>query len=249
MARTKKAEASEKKRGAGMEVSCRKSRGLDQVAGRIPAVEVRAGYSIRRLVLSCCLSLLLHTVVMLVIARLGPMDFARPVMAWQIIDVDLEEPETSLAQPELALENHLKVPQPVILSSANGEATPDSGLPSDSRQIADGKDDSQLGSVPDNIGSEVSGEINEQFGTDNSQTASPSADAISQARLMNLPPPLRNAAEFFSSKHEKLCYQITMYGIPVGDAQLEATNNSGELRITTRVQSNAAIFVSTPSTM
>ena len=240
MARAK-AEAPEEKRGAGMEDRGRKSRGHDHVAGSVPAVEVCAGYSIRRLALSCCLSLLLHTIVMLAIARLGPMDFARPVMAGQIIDVDLKEPETSVAQPDLALENHLKVPQPVTLSSANGEATPDSGLPSDSRQIADEKNDSQLDPVPDNIGSEVSDEIAEQFGTDNSQTISPSADVISQARLTSLPPPIRNAAEFFSSKHEKLCYQITMYGIPVGDALLEATNNSGELRITTRVKSNAAI--------
>jgi len=32
-----------------------------------------------------------------------------------------------------------------------------------------------------------------------------------------------------------------MYGIPVGDALLEATNTNGELRITTRVKSNATI--------
>lgn len=40
---------------------------------------------------------------------------------------------------------------------------------------------------------------------------------------------------------EKLVYQIKLAGVPVGSAQLEATNHQGELRILTSIRSNSII--------
>ena len=218
-----KAEAPEEKPGAWLEGRGRKSPEHDDAACSVTAVKVVSGYSRNCLALLCGLSLLLHTIVMFAIARFGPMDFARLVMAGQIIDVDLQELRTSVARPDPELKHNLKAPHPVTLTSAGSvTAPPVSGLPVDGRQIADEKNESLSAPVSDNTGSEVS-------------------DDPGQAQLTSLPPPIRNTAEIFSSKHEKLSYQITMYGIPVGDALLEATNNSGELRIITRVKSNAAI--------
>ncbi|MEI7815711.1 MAG: DUF3108 domain-containing protein [Desulfuromonadales bacterium] len=53
--------------------------------------------------------------------------------------------------------------------------------------------------------------------------------------------PLGSASNFLSSKSEKFIYQISMFGLPIGNAELEAKNENGEIWITLRVTSNAAI--------
>ena len=52
---------------------------------------------------------------------------------------------------------------------------------------------------------------------------------------------VRTSGEFVRARREKLSYQISMLGVPVGNAVLEATNNNGELRITSSAKSNATI--------
>ena len=47
--------------------------------------------------------------------------------------------------------------------------------------------------------------------------------------------------QIFPYQQEKLVYQISLAGMPVGNAQLEATNQQGELRIRTSVSSNSVI--------
>ena len=54
-------------------------------------------------------------------------------------------------------------------------------------------------------------------------------------------PPLRRAGEFLATEREKLSYRISMIGILVGNAELEAMQDKGEVRITLRIQSNSAI--------
>ena len=50
-----------------------------------------------------------------------------------------------------------------------------------------------------------------------------------------------NADSITSAQQEKLAYQISLLGMPVGSALLEATNRQGELRITTSVRSNSVM--------
>jgi hypothetical protein len=52
--------------------------------------------------------------------------------------------------------------------------------------------------------------------------------------------PLRKAGEFLNADRETLTYRISMLGMPVGTAELAAKQEKGEVRITLRVQSNAA---------
>jgi len=147
---------------AGLEGRGRRSLDHDYVTCSVPAAKVISGYCRNRLALLCCLSLLVHTIVMFAIARFGPMDFARPVMAGQIIDVDLKELKTSVTEPDPVPENHQKAPQPVTVASADGVSAPAvSELPSGSRQIADENNESLLAPVSHNIGSEVNDEIAE----------------------------------------------------------------------------------------
>jgi hypothetical protein len=52
---------------------------------------------------------------------------------------------------------------------------------------------------------------------------------------------VRRAGEFLSTRREKLTYRISLLKIPVGSAVMEAANNDGELRISVRITSNAAM--------
>ncbi|OGT97361.1 MAG: hypothetical protein A2X80_09560, partial [Geobacteraceae bacterium GWB2_52_12] len=54
-------------------------------------------------------------------------------------------------------------------------------------------------------------------------------------------PPLRTAVEFLASTSENLSYVISLMGVPVGNAELVAKNEQGEVRITLRVNSNTAM--------
>jgi len=54
-------------------------------------------------------------------------------------------------------------------------------------------------------------------------------------------PRLRAGGAFLAAKHEKLTFQIMMFEIPVGTAELESKYENGETSITLRVRSNAAI--------
>lgn len=53
--------------------------------------------------------------------------------------------------------------------------------------------------------------------------------------------PLQAGSEFLATKNEKLTYVISILGLPVGSAELEAKNEKGEIWITLRVRSNTAI--------
>ncbi|MBL0225796.1 MAG: DUF3108 domain-containing protein [Geobacteraceae bacterium] len=54
-------------------------------------------------------------------------------------------------------------------------------------------------------------------------------------------PPLRATGEFLGTTHEKLVYRISLLGLPVGSAELEANNEKGEVRITLRVKSDTVL--------
>ncbi|HJV67227.1 MAG TPA: DUF3108 domain-containing protein [Geomonas sp.] len=51
---------------------------------------------------------------------------------------------------------------------------------------------------------------------------------------------LQSVSDFLSSRYEKLSYQISMHGLPIGTAELESKSEQGITSITLRVRSNAA---------
>jgi len=54
-------------------------------------------------------------------------------------------------------------------------------------------------------------------------------------------PPLRSSEDFLGKQHEKLVYRINLLGLPVGIAELEATNETGGLRISLRIRSDEVL--------
>lgn len=71
------------------------------------------------------------------------------------------------------------------------------------------------------------------------QAAPPQPDR--KASLIVVDPPLRTAGEFLSSDSEKIHYRISLLGVPVGSAELEAKKENNEVRISLRVSSNSVI--------
>nr|WP_279342421.1 DUF3108 domain-containing protein [Geotalea sp. SG265] len=59
--------------------------------------------------------------------------------------------------------------------------------------------------------------------------------------LPDVPPPLRTAVEFTSTKREQLNYRISLLGMPIGTAELQAKNDKGEINISLKVKSTPAI--------
>jgi hypothetical protein len=72
--------------------------------------------------------------------------------------------------------------------------------------------------------------------TDSYNDASASVPVPKLKEIVN--GPLLSGDEFVPDAREKLTYRIMLFGIPAGTAVLEATNKGGEMRITTRVNSN-----------
>jgi hypothetical protein len=70
---------------------------------------------------------------------------------------------------------------------------------------------------------------------------SPKTADLPPTNVPVIAPPLRKVSEFLANDWEKLSYRISMSGIPVGSAELEAKQEKGEIRISLHIQSNAAI--------
>nr|WP_298432690.1 DUF3108 domain-containing protein [Geobacter sp.] len=71
--------------------------------------------------------------------------------------------------------------------------------------------------------------------------ASPRGDTYPSSRGPSVAAPLRKSSEFIATEREKLTYRISLYGVAVGNAELEARHENGEVRITTRVTSNPVL--------
>ena len=76
----------------------------------------------------------------------------------------------------------------------------------------------------------------ENTNSHNEATATASIPAPAQKEMVQ--GPLLSGEEFVPFAREKLTYRIMLFGIPAGTAVLEATNKNGEMRITTRVNTN-----------
>lgn len=193
------------------------------------------------ILVSClALSLVSHILFLYVLRMFGTYNFVAPVNSIQAVMVDLAKPRENSApvDPPKAREasyeakSHQEVPgakSRVAREEKTASPVPTTAQaehaklkPADSAPPKKQKDDTPAESPkPANAPSPV---------------ASPKA-----APAPVIAPPLRTAGEFMASKNEKLTYAISLLGLPVGNAELEAKNENGEIRITLRIKSNTAI--------
>lgn len=195
---------------------------------------------IRTLTVFIGLSVLVHLLVLISLGRFGNYNFAAPVNPLQAVIVDLTKPRDDAAP--VADSNNQKT----------GHTDNVAEDVTDNRNHAQiqGEEVSTPPSVPEKgpvepktvvpavIGKEKADSI-----TRTSEPAIAPQPAASRhiASATAIPPPLRTAGEFMSSKSEKLSYLISLLGVPVGSVELEAKNENGEVRITLRTKSNTAL--------
>jgi hypothetical protein len=186
------------------------------------------------------LSVLVHLLVLVSLGRFGSYNFTAPVNPLQAAMVDLIKPGDDAAQ----------------VADSNTQRTnhPDS----DAEDVADernyaqiqGEEKSTLPAVPEKDSVEdgvvepaLVGKEKIDITSRTSEPALAPQPAASRQILLAtaIPPPLRTADEFMSSKSEKLSYLISLLGVPVGSVELVARNENGEVRISLRTRTNTAL--------
>jgi hypothetical protein len=195
---------------------------------------------IRTLTIFIGISLLVHLLALISLGRFRNYSFAAPVNPLQAVMVDVTKPSDDVVP--VTDTNNRKTSQTDNVSEnvtadrnhdqVQGEevspppATPEKG-PAEPKSVE-----------PAVIGKEKIASITRTSEPSlNPQPAASRHIALATA----IPPPLRTAGEFMSSKSEKLTYLISLLGVPVGSVELEAINKNGEVRITLRTKTNSAL--------
>ena len=195
---------------------------------------------IRTVAVSIGLSVLVHLLVLISLGRFGSYSFGSPVNPLQAVMVELSRPcddDAPIADSNSRKTGHAdKVAEDVTddrnHAQVQGEevSTPPAVL--------------EKGPVePKSVEPAVIGKEKTDSMTRTSEPAIAPQPTASRhiASATAIPPPLRTAGEFMSSKSEKLSYLISLLGVPVGSVELEAKNENGEVWITLRTKSNTAL--------
>lgn len=191
---------------------------------------------INRLLSCLILSLLFHILFLPIMGRFGSYTFVAPVNHIQAVMVDLAKPRENgkPTEPPKAREasDEDKDPQ-----EAQGEKQHATLEETADRPVSKPVQDERGGLRPAYNGQKT------VTRTESAKPASAPAHPVPSkaASAPAIAPPLRTAGEFLASKNEKLTYLVSLLGLPVGSAELEAKNEKGEIRITLRITSNAAI--------
>ena len=187
---------------------------------------------IRLLVACVVFSLLVHTLPVIALRMFSTFNFGAPVNQPPAVMVSLVErnaPTPAAADTEIpapralsgdpqdaaALQSALPQEMPASTSSARQEQHPSEPEPSSPAAVA----------PLDPAASPKQAPLE--------RSARPGA--------VNPQPHRLKSSDFMAVQHEKLTYQISMHGIPIGSAELEAKSEQGVTTITLRVRSNAAI--------
>jgi len=194
----------------------------------------------RLLVSSLALSVIMHILLLYASRMFGPYDFTAPINLTQYVVVELAK-RTEIVSPPLNTDKLSNSDSGRIEDDADSERTSAQTKESENNATQTSPEQGQI--KPKTASSAVIGSENHHSLTRSSEAASINSSGespqLGQARP-NLTP-LSPAGEFLTAKKETLTYQISMLGFPVGNAVLESKIENGEVWITLRVTSNAAI--------
>lgn len=183
------------------------------------------------------LSVLVHLLLLFPLGRYGSYNFARPVNPLQAVMVDLARTGDYAGPAKRSADREIDDAASTAYASSyaptGGESfdAPLQEVPEPERPVAPVAADGNVANTDKGDPPQIDG---------------PNSEAVPAATRKNTPgyaiqPPLRTAGEFLATEWEKLTYQISMFGLPVGTAELEAKNERGEVRITLRVKSNSVL--------
>ncbi|ABQ25196.1 hypothetical protein Gura_0990 [Geotalea uraniireducens Rf4] len=191
---------------------------------------------IRMLTICVGLSVLAHLLLLFPLGKLGSYNFARPVNPLQAVMVDLARTGDDVVADKES--GHTS-----DTASAAGDAEDESshvpmGGESFDAPLQEGRWAVPVTAADENVpGTDKADSL--QNNVSNSETTPAASRKNSPVYVIQ--PPLRTASEFLATEREKLTYQISMFGLPVGIAELEAKNERGEVRITLKVKSNSVL--------
>ncbi len=180
-------------------------------------------------------SVVIHLMVMLSLGRFGHYDFTAPVKLLAEVIVDLSAPPgTPVSSTDAKDASSESAPGDVSDAEDAGLTdVADSGASPPALNTQSAKHDSV------EPAEKVVGKNATEIELNKKKAPPPTPKPVNHA-IATLPP-LRTATEFLSAKSEKLSYIISLLGLPVASAELEAENKNGELWITLRTRSNAAM--------
>jgi len=184
--------------------------------------------------LACCLaaSIAVHLLVMYAVRISGPCDFTAPVNMARGILVELA---VASANPEIPVNS---VRQRVGLSGADLKNLP-ATVKAGKSQLSVSRQVPLFEPETEKISAVVT--ARDEPATTGGKLPSDDSPQAHYPEPISFPvsAPLKSST-FLTSKYEKLTYVISMFGAPVGNAELEATAADGQVLITLRVRSNDA---------
>lgn len=185
-----------------------------------------------------CLSVMAHFLLLFQLEKLGSYNFATPVNLLQSVIVDLESPRNEAKPARNTVD---KAP---VEEAAEGQSDKDDSA-------------SPTPAVGVSVDSQLQKEVpaykvsQDQHIPADKPAPPPLSNAISDETLPmaihktlsahSIVPPLRTSGEFLSSDSEKIHYRVSLLGVPVGGAELEAKKENDQVRISLRVSSNPVI--------
>jgi hypothetical protein len=186
------------------------------------------------------LSVLAHILVLYAWRMFGTYDFSAPVNLPQSVLIDLAKqidavsPAVKTEKREIEESEHLLEDGTVEKNSASREEH-------DNRPPPSNLEERPSNPKPTDTAFKGAGKVANT--TPNSEVSSVnSPDELHQPVIASTKfSPLSAPGDFLSAKNEKLSYMISMLGLPVGSAELEAKNLDGEIWLTLRVKSNSVI--------
>lgn len=194
---------------------------------------------IRLLSLCLVLSIMAHILFAYALRLFGTYEFNAPVNLPQGVVVDLAYPgATASAAAQTSERPADGVTDRVTgqASSMNGAipalAAADRRLPTNSEPLQNEQESEEL-PVASKVMTPATQSVSPA--TADAGGASPRASGDQAA------PPMRAGGTFLAAKYEKLTFQIMMFDIPVGTAELESKYENGETLITLRIRSNIVI--------
>ncbi|GFO59551.1 hypothetical protein GMST_18760 [Geomonas silvestris] len=222
-------------------------------------------HKIRTFALCLACSLLLHFLPGLLLGMFASYNFGAPVQQPPVVMVDLAEAKAVAAPrqepepaPEPAAEARPRAAGPAQLPATHPEPKPESKPAPEPEPQA--KQEAPKAPEPPAVAQDAPPEP--AADPEEEQTrirkprvrhagtrvarpvpplpALPAVSTVRQAAWPT-PAPRLKGSDFLSSQQEKLSYVLTMHGVPIGSAELEAKQEKGITSIVLRVRSNAAI--------
>ena len=208
---------------------------------------------IRALVYCCLISILVHVAFACATRFLGRSDFGAAVREPGAVMVDLTgkpapaaagPPEGGDAPDESATPSEEPQPHEVAVSGEPAGRQPPlsdsatTGPPDEGDDPPTGAASEPPAPVPPVLADSRKASVD---GTVKAAVAPPKPAPRSVAGPPAPATMLKTVSDSLAAKHEKLTYRISMHGLPIGGAELEADNDHGVTSITLRVKSNAAV--------